>query len=148
MSQDIWGAMDDWQQHASASHPASDEDERRTIAELLLARGEDRAAAIVAMSSYSSVQVDNWNGGQYEVSLSVPAAFFDRVDEPARAALAAAAEAVVGTAQFAGLDLSVKRSVAVPGWDAQLLTELSDRWREPDQASRPALPAGSGDASA
>jgi DNA polymerase III epsilon subunit-like protein len=52
----------------------------------------------------------------------------------------AAAEAIVGTSQFAGLGLSVRRSVATPGWDAALLTELAQRWRQPDEATVPALP--------
>ena len=118
------------------------------MADLLLARGEERAAAIVAMSTYATVLVDSSSGGQCQVSLSIPAAFFDRVDEPLQAVLAAVAEAIVGTSQFAGLDLSVKRSVATPGWDAKLLTELAQRWRQPDEATVPALPPGSRDASA
>jgi hypothetical protein len=51
--------------------PDSDQD-RQAMARLLLSRGEDVAAAIVAVASYQEVLVDNWNGGQYEAELAVP----------------------------------------------------------------------------
>lgn len=83
-------AETDW--HDPCGPVADQEDlrparERRTIAELLLARGLKKAAAIVAMSGYRSDCVDNWNGGQYEVVQSVPAAQFDAVGADSRAAL-------------------------------------------------------------
>ena len=37
--------------------------ERRMVAELLAARGQRQAAAVVALSSLESVCVDNWDGG-------------------------------------------------------------------------------------
>jgi hypothetical protein len=38
------------------------EQDRQTMARLLHTRGEDLAAAIVAVSSYQDVLVDNWTG--------------------------------------------------------------------------------------
>jgi hypothetical protein len=54
------------------------EQDRQALARLLHARGEQHAAAIVAVSSYSDVCVDNWDGGQYEAILAVPPELYDR----------------------------------------------------------------------
>lgn len=98
--------------------------ERRTIAELLLARGHQKAAAIVAISGYRSDRVDNWDGGQYEVVLSLPAAQFDAVDEDSRAALEDAARVVTGEKHFAGLGLEVQLVEPRPGWERELFDRL------------------------
>lgn len=94
------------------------------MAELLLARGQQKGAAIVAVSGYRSDCVDNWDGGQYEVVLTVPAAQFDAVDEDTRAALEAAARDVTGAAHFSGLCLEVQLLNPEPGWERELFDRL------------------------
>lgn len=106
--------------------------ERRTMAELLLARGHQKAAAIVAMSDYRSDCIDNWDGGQYEVVLSVPAAQFDAVDEDSRAALEQAARDVTGDKHFAGLGLEVKLIDPRPGWERELFDRLFEEHARTD----------------
>ena len=106
--------------------------ERRTIAELLLARGHQKAAAIVAISGYRSDCVDNWNGGQHEVVLSIPAAQFDAVDADSRAALEDAARVVTGERHFAGLSLEVQLVDPRPGWERDLFDRLFGERGRPD----------------
>jgi hypothetical protein len=98
--------------------------ERRTMAELLLTRGHQKAAAIVAMSEYRSDCVDSWDGGQFEVVLSIPAAQFDAVDDDSRTALEQAARDVTGDKHFAGLGLEVQLLDPRPGWEQELFDRL------------------------
>lgn len=104
------------------------EQERKTLAELLLARGKARAAALVALATYRCDQVDNWDGGQYEVDLALPADVFDKADADVRTELADAAQAVIGEGHFQGLTISVRRSALTPSWDKELLKSL---WAAP-----------------
>ncbi|WP_024794184.1 hypothetical protein [Tomitella biformata] len=99
------------------------EQERKTLAELLLARGESIAAALVAVAEYRRNQVDNWDGGQYEVDLALPADMFDAAAD-VRGELAEAARAVIGEGHFQGLTISVRRSDLIPSWDKDLLDSL------------------------
>lgn len=100
------------------------EQERKTLAELLLARGNVCAAALVAVAEYRCDQVDNWDGGQYEVDLALPADVFDAADADIRADLADAARAVIGEGHFEGMTISVRRSALTPSWDKELLESL------------------------
>jgi len=80
---------------------------------------------VVAASELTSDCVDNWNGGQYEVTLAVPAVMYDGACSKAvRAELSAAAEAVVTTKHFRGLEITLRRGVAPPGWDAAAFAEI------------------------
>lgn len=94
------------------------------MAELLLARGQERAAALLAASTYSSCCVDNWDGGQYEVAIAVPAALFDRIDSETRAVLEAAARDIVGGDHFRGLSVQVRLTDPEPGWERALLERV------------------------
>ena len=132
MTEDLW----DYATAVSAEHAAAEASrtaqERRTMAELLLARGQPKAAALVAMSDYRSEYVDNWNGGVYAVVLSVPAAQFDQVDPETRVALEGAARDITGAEQFSGLRLEVQLVDPEPGWERDLFNRL---FREPDGAA-------------
>jgi hypothetical protein len=123
---DIW---DDWQEAAEQQARVDAERaerERLAMAQLLVARGEPRAAALVAFAEYRTYCVDNWDGGQYQVILSIPPAQFDLVVGDVREALDAAAAAVVGRGQYAGLDIEVRLEDVAPGWDEALLAWLRD----------------------
>lgn len=143
MTEDPWDTMSFGRADHAAEQAAQQARERRTMAELLMARGQRKAAAIVAVSGYRSDCVDNWDGGQYEVVLSVPAAQFDAVDEETRAAMEAAARAVTGAGHFFGLDLEVQLLSPQPDWERELFERL---FRVRDTADAAGLEHGGDDA--
>lgn len=106
------------------------EHDRKTLAELLVSRRQDKAAALVALAEYRSEMVDGYDGGQYEVTLAVPAALFDQADEEVTKAVDDAANVIVGPGHYAGLVVSVRRSIATPGWDAELIEFIRSRFSE------------------
>lgn len=117
------------------------EGDRRMVAELLAARGERQAAALVALSTLEAVHVDNWDGGQYEAHLSVPVALYDRVAGELAEQISAAAEAVIGAGHYRGLEVSIRRPDYRDGWDCDLFDALTDATRsEPSAADVSALP--------
>ena len=61
-----------------------------SLAALLMARGETFAAGVVAISRYRSYCIDNLDGGQYEVTLEVPAEAYDQARGDLMACLRAA----------------------------------------------------------
>jgi hypothetical protein len=101
------------------------------MAELLLARGHIKAAAVLAMSEYRADRVDNWDGGQFETVLSVPAALFDVVADDLREQMHDAARDVTGPTHFAGLVVEVRLADPAVGWDRDLLDSLRDTAPEP-----------------
>ena len=122
---------DPWPSRESllAEQAARDEADRQALAQLLLARGHDRAAALVATATYTADQVDNWDGGQYEVTLAVPAGAYDAASTELHALLSSAAEAIVGAQHYRGLLVTVRRPGLAPGWEAGLLEVIADRGR-------------------
>ena len=145
MSDDPWG--DPWGNEAVRSRAEAEaemaERQRRTIAELLLVRKEERAAAIVAISGLRVDQVDSWQGGLFEVIIEVPSAQFDLVDADTRLVLEAAARDVTGANHFSGLGLEVRLADHELGWDQQLIEQLL-RQGPADQHTRLALPQNDG----
>ena len=122
--------MDPWEQDArerALRQQAGDELDRRSIAELLEARGLGKAAVLVAASEYRSIEVSSWDGGQYQAMFAVPARVYDHVDGPTRAALEAAARAVIGEEQFDGISISVRRPASEPGWEEAMARRLFDQ---------------------
>ena len=115
--------------------------EHRTMAALLLARGQDRGAAVVAASTYERLCVDNWDGGQYEVALGVPVILFDQIDAETSAALNAAAQDVIGKEHYAGISVQVQLMDPEPGWQQALLERVFGTPQHVAQ-SRAALPPG------
>lgn len=122
---------DPWPSRESllAEQAARDEADRQARAQLLLARGHDRAAAVVATATYTADQVDNWDGGQYEVTLGVPAGAYDAASTELHDVLSSAAEAIVGAMHYRGLLVTVRRPGLAPGWEAGLLEVIADRGR-------------------
>jgi hypothetical protein len=98
--------------------------DHHALAKLLLARDERLAAAVVAMSDYRSDCVDNWDGGQYEVTLAVPAEAYDQVCDELYKPIDKACEAVVGAERYRGLCVRVLSPAAEADWAAKLLNEL------------------------
>jgi hypothetical protein len=138
VTEDMWDARERWADGEAHRR----EQQRQALAALPAARGEQAAAAIVAMSDWRTDLVDNWNGGQYRGVLAVPPTCYDVVDGELRDALAGAAGAILGVG-FAGLDIEVRLGDAAPGWDVELLTWLRESTAA-DPAIR-ALPPGAAD---
>lgn len=118
MTEDMWNC---WAADAAAQREKQDAREHRTMSALLIARGQRAAAAVLAASTYTSDCVDNWDGGQYEVVIAVPAVLFDRIDSETRAALEHAAKDIVGVEHFRGLVIQVRLMDPEPGWQQVLL---------------------------
>ncbi|WP_276807365.1 hypothetical protein [Mycobacterium nebraskense] len=104
------------------------EQDRQALARLLQARGESHAAAIVAVSHYSDIRVDNWNGGQYEACLAVPVELYDQARSEFRDAIDQACQAIIGEGSYRGLDICVRRSPVGPEWIATIVNALDRRW--------------------
>lgn len=104
------------------------EADRHAIARLLQARGEPHAAAIVALSIYRPDHVDNWDGGQYEATLEVPPEFYDQVAGGEFAAvIGQAAEAIIGSGHYAGLNVRVLAQQPNPEWVEEVVNSLRAR---------------------
>jgi hypothetical protein len=129
----------------AAAESVRAERERRTLAELLLARGESTAAALVAIADYRTDMVDNWNGGMYKVYLAMQPGQFDPIDDLTRSVIEIAARDIIGANHFAGLAIEVRLAEINPGWDERLLKRSRCNHTSP-VASRIALPAGGSDA--
>jgi hypothetical protein len=122
----------------SQSDPDGDQ-ERQTMARLLQTRGEDVAAAIVAVSSYQDVFVDNWNGGQYEAELAVPPEVYDVARSECVEALDRACSDLIGTERYRGLNITLKRAATNPEWVAKILAALRPQWVSSERSDVPAL---------
>jgi len=108
-----------------AERRAEAERDRQAMCELLRHRGHEAAALVVASSELTSDCVDNYGGGQYEVTLAVPAVMYDgaRRDE-VLAQLSAAAQAVVTSGHFHGVEITLRRGEAPAGWDAAAFADI------------------------
>ncbi|MDT5287927.1 MAG: hypothetical protein QOF88_2816 [Mycobacterium sp.] len=118
-----------------------DEQGRQAMAQLLQSRGEDVAAAIVAVSTYESVLVDNWNGGQYEGVLAVPPQLYDVARSECVEALDAACSSLIGSDCYRGLNVTLKRSQTDPAWVAKVLAALRPQWVSSERSDMPPLSA-------
>src|ERR1700733_3407515 len=87
-----------------------DEQARQTMARLRQARGENVAAAVVAMSNYQDLCVDNWDGGQYESELAVPPEFYDLARAQFVEALDCVCSDLIGAERYRGLTITLKRT--------------------------------------
>ena len=113
---------------------------RHSLAALLLARGETFAAGVVALSRFRSYCVDNLDGGQYEVTLEVPAEAYDQARGELVGCLRAACEDVVGAGSYAGLVIRVLAPPPDPEWASKLVVVLRLRRVPSERAETPALP--------
>jgi len=131
---DEWDSPQAQAQRAAEIHSEAERD-REAMCELLRHRGQDRAALVVAAAQLTSDCVDNWDGGQYEVTLAVPAVMYDAASgEEIRAQLSAAAEAVVTAKHFRGLEITLRRGDAPFGWDAAVFADIIQAVRTHAQA--------------
>jgi hypothetical protein len=112
---DMWG---------DAQRDLDCEQDRQALAKLLLARGEEVAAAIVAVSLYQHVLVDNWNGGQYEAVLEVPPEVYDVARSDFAKALDQVCSDLIGVERYRGLSICLKRDPAEPDWVGKILAAL------------------------
>ncbi|PJE02738.1 hypothetical protein [Mycobacterium sp.] len=112
-----------------AGHANSDpfEAERHAIARLLQSRDEPHAAAIVALSIYRPERVDNWDGGQYEAVLEVPPEFYDQATGEFADPISKAAEAVIGSGHYDGLNIRVLAQSHHPEWVEDVVSSLRAR---------------------
>lgn len=110
-----------------------------SVASLRTARGEHLAAGIVALSRYRSGLVDNFDGGQYEVTLEVPAEAYDQACGALRSCLDAACNDVTGHGHHAGLQLLVLPPSHDPDWAAKLLDVLRLRRVPSERIEVPAI---------
>jgi len=111
-----------------------------SLAALLMARGETFAAGVVAISRYRSYCIDNLDGGQYEVTLEVPAEAYDQARGDLMACLRAACEDVVGADHYAGLVIRVLAPPPDPEWTSKLVEILRMRRVPSERMDLPALP--------
>lgn len=115
------------------------ERDRQALAQLLQARGEQHAAAIVAVSSYRDDCVDNWDGGQYEVTLAVPPEAYDHARTEFRDAIDLACADIVGHGRYRGLEICVRRPPYDPEWVAKVVDALDRRWVPSERVDTAAL---------
>jgi len=132
---DEWDSPQAFAQREAERRAAAERD-RQAMCELLRHRGHDAAALVVAASELTSDCVDGWDGGQYEVTLAVPAVMYDGAcSETVMAELSAAAEAVVTAKHFRSLEITLRRGDAPPGWDAAAFTDIVRTTRSSGAAS-------------
>ena len=117
-----------------------DEQARHTMARLLQARGEDVAAAVVAVSHYQDLCVDNWDGGQYEAELAVPPEVYDLARSQCAEALDCVCSDLIGAERYRGLNIILKRTDTNPAWVEELLAALKPRRVPSERVENPKLP--------
>ena len=108
--------------------------DREAMCHLLRHRGFEGAALVVAASELTSDRVDDWDGGQYEVTLAVSIETYDIArTEPVFEQLKEAAEAIITIQHFRGLAITLRRGEAPVGWDSEILFEIlameRSRWQ-------------------
>jgi hypothetical protein len=110
-----------------------------SLASLLMARGERLAAGVVALSRYRSDRVDNFDGGQYEVTLEVLAEAYDQARGELRSCLDQACEDIIGHGHYAGLQIRVLAPHEDPDWAAKLIDVLRLRRVPSERIDVPAI---------
>jgi hypothetical protein len=115
------------------------EQERYALARLLQARGEDIAAAIVAVSTYDDVCVDNWNGGQFEAVLGVPPELYDQACEECADALDKACRNLIGNDRYRGLNITLRLTPIDSEWMAKIIEALNPQWVQSERPEKPGI---------
>jgi hypothetical protein len=110
--------------------------DRHALAQLLQARGEGHAAAIVAVSHYSTDYVgnDKWN-----VTLAVPAELYDLARKELSERLQDACADVVGREAFDRITFRVRRPPYEADWVADIVRSLDRQWVPSERITNPAL---------
>jgi hypothetical protein len=117
-----------------------DEQARHTMAKLLQARGEDVVAAVVAVSSYRDLCVDNWDGGQYETELAVPPEVYDVARSQCAEALDRVCADLIGAERYRGLNITLKRTATNPNWVEAIMAALKPYRVSSERVKVPKLP--------
>ncbi|MDM3909136.1 hypothetical protein SKC41_29515 [Mycobacterium sp. 050128] len=112
---------------------------RQALSQLLSARDEQNAAALVAVSAYRDEYVDGLDGGQYEAILAVPPELYDHARGEFREVIDSACADIIGPDHYAGLRISVRRPPYDPDWVAKVVGALSPRWVPSERAGGPSL---------
>lgn len=115
------------------------ERERYALARLLQARGEDIAAAIVAVSAYDDVCVDNWNGGQFEAVLAVPPELYDQACEEGADALDKACRNLIGDDRYRGLNITLRLTPIDSEWMARIMEAPNAQWVQSERLDKPGI---------
>jgi hypothetical protein len=116
-----WEAMAERQR---AQDAVQYERERHTLVQLLEAAGQPALALVIAGSEYRRDCVDNWNGGQYEVTLGIPPEHLFNITDEHRGHLERCAQVIVGERQYQSLTIGVRLAEHQPGWDAEFAQRL------------------------
>ncbi len=124
-----WEAMTQRQRELDA---IQQERERRTLVQLLDADGQPDLALVIAGSEYRSDCVDNWDGGQYEVTLGVPPEHIFNITAEHRENLERCLQVIVGEKHYQGLTVGVRLAEHQPGWDVEFAQQL---WARLDAAN-------------
>ena len=118
-----------------------DEQGRYAMARLLQSRDDQLAAAIVAVSTYEAVFVDNWDGGQYEAVLAVPPEVYDQAKTECVEALDQACCDLITPEHYRGLNVTLKRSETPAEWVDAILAALKPQFVESFRTDAPELDA-------
>lgn len=136
--------FDDWEAMAERRREEDAvqyERERRTLVQMLDGAGQPELALVVAASEYGRDHVDDWDGGQYEVSLGVPPEYVFNITDEHRSELNRCLSVIVGERHYRGLIVGARLAEYQPGWDAEFVQRLWARLDgSADAAHRPALP--------
>ena len=129
-----------WGDAAQVTDP-DDEQGRYAIARLLQSRGEQIAAAIVAVSTYEAVFVDNWDGGQYEAVLAVPPELYDQARSERAEVLDQAYCDLITPGHYRGLNITLKRTETPHEWVSEILAAIKSQWVRSVRSDVPELDA-------
>jgi hypothetical protein len=110
--------------------------DRHALAQLLQARGEGHAAAIVAVSHYSTDYVGD---GKWNVILAVPAELYDIAREELSESLKDGCADIVGREAFDRITFRVLRPPYESDWVAEIVRLLDRQWVQSERVTNPAL---------
>ncbi len=131
--------FDEWEATAErqcAQDALQYERERHTLVQLLDAAGQPALALVIAGSEYRRDCVDNWDGGQYEVTLGVPAEHIFNISSEHREHLERCLKVIVGEKHYQSLTVRVRLAEHQPGWDTSLAERLWARFNNEPQHQR------------
>jgi hypothetical protein len=105
------------------------ERDRQAVSALLMARDQQRAAAIVAASVFESQYVGAFTEEPgYTATLQVPPELYDHACSEFREPITVACAAVVAGEPFLGVAFRVRRPPYDPDWVAAIISTLQPQW--------------------
>ena len=100
--------------------------DRQALSQLLSARAEQHAAALVAISAYRDEYVGGLNGGQYDAILAVLPELYDQARGELREVIESACVDIIGAEHYAGLRIRLRRRPYDPDWVAKVVGDEDD----------------------